>query len=255
MKRITRILFLITMVGGLCFTSIAQDVNVLLKEADNLEIKLKEIEALDKYKQILVIDAKNIKALVKASELSAAIGARLPAKKDKQLYFQSSLAFAQRAIGVNANDADANYVMAVASGKLTDVEKENKKVIAYVNDIKTYADKALAINPKHAKANYTLGKWHLEMVNLSGFKKTAVKLFYGGLPNATIENAILYMEKCRSYDAYFILNYLDLAKAYKQDNKPPKAIEVLQKLVKLPLRTADDANLKAEGLKMLDDLQ
>jgi FimV-like protein len=52
-----------------------------------------------------------------------------------------------------------------------------------------------------------------------------------------------------------MLNYLDLAKAYIQDDKPPKAIEVLKQLVKLPLRTADDAALKEEGKKLLSDLQ
>jgi FimV-like protein len=93
------------------------------------------------------------------------------------------------------------------------------------------------------------------MVNLSGFKKAAVKLFYGGLPDGKIESAIAYFEKCRNLDPYFMLNYLDLAKAYVQDNKPPKAIEVLQKLVKLPIRTADDAAYKEEGKKMLTELQ
>ncbi len=232
----------------------SQDINVMFKEADNLEIKLKEPEALDKYKQILVADPNNIKALVKATELSCSIGERQPAKKDKQLYFQSALAFAQRAITADAKNADANYAMAVASGKMTEVESENKKLVAYVKDIKAYADKALAINPNHGKANYTLGKWNMEMVNLSGFKKAAVKLFYGGIPEATTESAILYMEKCRALEPYFMLNYLDLAKVYKQDSKPPKAIEVLQKLVKLPIRTPDDTAIKAEGQKLLDEM-
>jgi FimV-like protein len=236
-------------------TSFAQDVNTMLKEAENLEYKFKETEALDKYKQVLVADGNNLKALIKSAELSAAVGARLPNKKDKQLYFQSSLAFAQRALAVNANSDDANYVMAVASGKLTDVESENKKIVAYVKDVKNFSDKALAINPKHAKANYTLGKWHVEMVNLSGIKKAAVKLFYGGLPDGKIELAIQYFEKCKQYDQYFMLNYLDLAKAYIDDNKPPKAIEILKQLVKLPLRTADDAALKEEGKKLLSELQ
>ena len=74
--------------------------------------------------------------MIKTAELSAAIGARQNNKKDMQLYFQSALAFAQRALAVNANSDDANYVMAMASGKLTDVESENKKVVAYVKDVK-----------------------------------------------------------------------------------------------------------------------
>ena len=83
----------------------------------------------------------------------------------------------------------------------------------------------------------------------------AVKAFFGGMQDATIEDAIRYMEKARSLDQYYVLNYLDLAKAYKYDNKPAKAIEVLQKLVRLPNRTTDDANFKAEGKQLLEDMQ
>jgi hypothetical protein len=253
MKKLFKLLIILLAIANASL-AFSQDVNTMLKEADNLEIKLNEPAALDKYKQILLVEANNIKALVKATELSCSIGARLKEKKDKQLYYQSALAFAQRAIAADANNADANYAMASASGKMTEVETENKKVVAYVKDIKLYADKALAVNPNHGKANYTLGKWHIEMVNLSGFKKAAVKLFYGGLPEATVENAIKYMEKCRQFEPYFMLNYLELAKVYKQDNKPPKAIEVLQKLVKLPIRTFDDTAIKAEGQQLLNSM-
>ena len=83
----------------------------------------------------------------------------------------------------------------------------------------------------------------------------AVKAFFGSMQDATIEDAIKYMEKARSLDQYYVLNYLDLAKVYKYDNEPAKAIEVLQKLVRLPNRTTDDANYKAEGKKLLEGLQ
>jgi hypothetical protein len=52
-----------------------------------------------------------------------------------------------------------------------------------------------------------------------------------------------------------VLNYLDLAKAYKYKSRPSQSIEVLNKLVRLPTRTADDADLKAEGKKLLDEMQ
>lgn len=232
-----------------CF---AQDANVLLKEAQNLEIQLKEAEALDKYKAVLTIDPKNVKALVKAAELNVANGSRQKDKKQMRLYYESALAYAQRALDANANDADALYAMAMASGRMTDVADDNKKIVAYVKDVKLFSDKALAINPNHGKANYTLGKWHYEMVTLSGFKKAAVKLFYGGLPDGDIEKAISYMEKCRMIEPYFVRNYFDLAKAYEEANRPAKMIDVLQKLVKLPVRTADDAGIKAAGQELLN---
>ena len=99
------------------------------------------------------------------------------------------------------------------------------------------------------------GKWHYEMITLNWTKRFAVKTLYGGLPDADIDKAIEYFEKCKSAEPYFMLNYLYLAKAYKEKNRPAQAIEVLDKLVKLPIRTIDDSAIKAEGQKLLQDLQ
>jgi tetratricopeptide (TPR) repeat protein len=235
--------------------SYAQDINVQLKEAENLEKQLKEPEALEKYKQILLTNPTNIKALVKATELNTILGGKEKDKKNKRLFYETALAYAQRAIQSDANSADANYAMAMASGKLTDVETENKKIVAFVKDVKNYADKALLNNPNHAKANYTLGKWHYEMVTLSGIKKMAVKLFYGGLPDGDLDKAIALMEKCKTIEPYFAPNYLDLGKAYKEAHQPAKAIETLNKLIKLPTRTSEDIAIKTEGAQLLESLQ
>ncbi len=233
----------------------AQDINVLMKEADNLEKQQKETEALEKYKQVLVLEPATIKAMVKSAELNVSISNRIPDKNARRLYIESAYAFGKRAYLTDSTQPDANYAMAMVSGKMTDIEPENKKIVAYVKDVKKYADQALAINPNHARANYTLGKWHYEMANLSGIKKAAVKLFYGGLPEGNLDNAIRYMEKCKSLEPYFVSNYLDLAKAYKENRQPAQAIEVLTKLVKLPTRTSDDVALKAEGAKLLASMQ
>jgi tetratricopeptide (TPR) repeat protein len=233
----------------------AQDVKVLLKEADNFERSLKETEAVDKYKQVLAIEPTQLYALTRSAELTSAIGARQADKNLKKTYYETAKDFADRALAVNPNSAEANYVRALVAGKLTETETENKKIVAHVKDMKDYADKALSIDPNHARANYVVGKWHFQMVNLSWAKKAAVKVLFGGLPEAKIEEAIKYMEKSRQLDKYFVLDYLDLAKAYKYDNKPAKAIEVLNLLVKLPNRTADDPALKEEGRKILSEMQ
>jgi tetratricopeptide (TPR) repeat protein len=236
-------------------TAFSQDLNAILKEADAFEKQQKEADAIDRYKQALLIDPSQLKPLVKLVELNVISGNIQTEKNSKRLYYETALSYAKRAIETDANNADANYAMAMASGKMTDVETDNKKLVAFVKDVKFYAEKALSINPNHGKANYTLGKWHYEMTNLSGIKKVAVKLFYGGLPDGKMELAIQYMEKCKSIEMYFAANYLDLAKAYKDDHKPSQAIEVLNKLVKLPTRTSEDPAIKAEGAKLLESLQ
>jgi hypothetical protein len=93
------------------------------------------------------------------------------------------------------------------------------------------------------------------MITLNWAKKLAVKALYGGLPNPSIEKCIEYLEKCKKNDPYFVLNYLTLAKAYKENNNAVKMLEVLNQLVKLPKRNFDDAAYIDEGKKMLADEQ
>lgn len=244
--------FLFTLASMMVFS---QDVNVLFKEADNLEKQQKELDALEKYKQILLQTPSSIKALVKAAELNVIVSNSFVDKKTKRLYVESSLSFAKRAYGVDSNLADPNYAMAMASGKMTDYETENKKIVELVKEIKKYSEKAVSINQNHAKAHYTLGKWHYEMTILSGIKKVAVKLLYGGLPGGDLDSAISHMEKCKNLEPYFVINYLDLAKAYKENHQPAKALDILNRMVKLPTRTSDDIALKAEGAKLLESMQ
>ncbi len=227
----------------------------MLKEAKNLELKFDEAGALEKYKIIAQKNPADVSALVKCTELNCSMGERQKDKKLKADYFESAKTYAMQAHDANPKNADACYAMALVAAKKTETDDDNKKVLEDVKQIKIYADKALAINPGHAKANYILGKWHFELIRLSWIKRAAIKAFYGGIPDTQIDSAAYYMEKSRVADPYFALDYLDLARVYQYDHQPGKAIEVLNKLVKLPNRTFDDAAIKEEGKKMLAGMQ
>ena len=248
-----KIIFFLT----LCFVvsvngAYAQDIPTLLKEGLQLERSQKEVEALEKYKLILSQEPTNVTALVRAAELSTMLaGFNEKDTKSKQLFLSSAGAYAVRAYAANPKNAEAAYVMALTQAKLSDIQPDNKKLIECVRNSKIYADEALAINPGHAKANFTLGKWHMEMANLNLVKKAAVKLMYGGLPEGSMDSAVVYLEKARTQDPYFVNTYLELAKIYNQLHQPTKVIEVLTKMVKLPTRKTEDISLKAAGAQML----
>ena len=233
----------------------AQETALLFKEAKNFELEFKEPEALSVYKQIITNEPNNYLALQKTVELSCTIGARKKSNIDKRLFYESALSYAKRAMQEDSTNANSYYLMALVSGKLTEVEDENKKRVALVNDIKIFADKALAINPNHGLANFIEGKWHYEMVTLNWFKKLAVKALYGGLPEPSIEESIKYLEKCKKLEPYFVLNYLTLALAYEENNNAVKKIEVLKQLTRLPKRTFDDIAYIEKGKKMLENEQ
>ena len=233
----------------------AQNNALLLKEAQNLELKFDEAGALEKYKQLAANDTSNINAAVKCAELNCSIGERQKDKKVKADYFQQAQNFAQQAYTKDSANADACYAMALVATRIATITNENKKLAEYIKQIKIYSDKALAINPNNAKANYILGKWHFELIRSSWLKKPGIKNFYNEIFDTQVDSAVYYMEKTRSIEPYFVLDYLELAKVYDYDHQRAKAIGVLENLVKLPNRTFDDAALKEEGKQMLATMQ
>lgn len=235
--------------------SFSQDINVLLKQAVNYERVLKEDSAILKYKEVLSTSAGNVQALIKISILTLAAGARQADKQVQKQYFETSKSYADKALAVDSNNVDAIYAKGFALFKMIGTEQENKKVVTLEKEVYVCAAKALAINPNHGRANFLMGKWNIDLVTAAWAKKAALNVLYGGIPDASIENALLYMEKCRTTEPYFLQNFLELAKAYKFNNNPSKTIEVLNQLVKLPYRTADDKGWKEEAKKILSELQ
>jgi len=233
----------------------SQEVALLLKLAENYERQFKEPEALAKYKEVLIAEPNNSKALLKATELSCTTGARTENKSDKRLVYESALAFAERVVTSDSLNPASWCTLALANSKMAEIETDNKKLGAFIHAVKINADKALKINPNFGYANFLEGKWHYDMLTTHWAKHLAIRASYGSLQEADIDIAISYLEKCKTANPYFMLNYWILAKAYQFKNRPAPQLETLNKLVKLPIRTFDDTGIKAQAQKMLDEQQ
>jgi tetratricopeptide (TPR) repeat protein len=233
----------------------SQDPASLMSEGRKLEQKLKDEDAIEKYKQAAFIQPSNQPAILKCAELSCVIGARQQEPDKKIQYYKEAYRFAETAFKLDSNKAQAHYMMAVVYGKLTEVEKKNEALVNYTKQIKHHADKAVQLDPAFARAYHVLGKWHLEMVSLSGVKKAALKMVYGGVGEATIDKAISNMEQCRTMEPYYCPNFYDLARAYQFNKQYEKAIQVLEQLKKLPTRRQEDAEVKEKGAVLLLQLQ
>jgi len=234
------------------FHSNAQDINLLTKEAEKLESSFREYDALQKYKEVLRHQPINLNALCRASDLCSRIGHREESKAKRADYYKAARTYAEVALKVNPQSAEANFVMAVAMGRMALISSGREKIEA-VNEIKKYAENAIRLDPRDFKGYHVLGKWHYEVSNLSAVERTAAKIFFGGLPKASLKESIWYYEKSKSLFPELNLNYLELAKAYHRNNENQKAIELLKKLETMPFKTADDARVKKESQMLLKE--
>lgn len=231
----------------------AQDAASLIAEAKQLETKFKEEEAFDKYKQAnqLVPDAATN---AKLAELSCNIGNRKTDPLQKIQYYKEAQHYAGVARSADSANGEVLYISAMVYDKLSEVEEKKEALAEDIKLAKFYITKAIGANANNGRYYHLLGRWHLAMLNLNPVKKTAVKLLYGGLPPASIDSAIEYMEKCKSTEPYYCLNFYDLGRAYNFNRQYEKAMAVLTQLQKLPTRKQDDPEIKKQGAALLQQL-
>jgi tetratricopeptide (TPR) repeat protein len=247
MKCISLLSFLLI---GLVIAVQAQDINAMTREADRLEAIPNEKAAFTQFREVVRFQPANMYALTKCSELCSRIGNREKDLKSRDRYYAAAVDYAKVALKVAPTNDEANVVMAIAVGR-TVLVKSGKEKISAVKDIKHYADVALKTNPQNFKAWHVIGKWNYEVSNLNMVERAATKVFYGGLPEASIKASIAAYEKAKNINPYFMLNYLELAKAYKRNDEKQKAVAQLKVLVTLPIKTEDDPRIKAEALKLI----
>jgi hypothetical protein len=246
--------------AGICFLLVlpfpvaSQDISTLVRDAEKLESSFREYDALQKYKEVLRHQPINLNALCRASDLCSRIGHREEDKAKKTDYYKAAKTYAEVALKINAQSAEANFVMAVAMGRMAMISSGKEKV-QYVNEIRKYAENTLKYDPNSFKAYHVLGKWNYEVSNLSAVERGLAKLLFGGIPKASLQDAIRYYEKSKSLESSFALNYLELAKAYHRNKQDDKAKELLKKLETLPNKIEDDTRIKKEGKELLKELK
>ncbi len=248
MKKLAYIFLLLLTIPAKNF---GQDVVELQKEAERLEVTNEE-EAFKRYQEILKLQPLNVNALCKCSELCSTIGHRQASKTAQVTYFKAGRRFAQTALRIEPNSSEANFAMCLAMGRIALISSGKEKIEA-VSDIKRYAEISIKYDPNNFKPYHALGKWHYEVSDLSGIERTAAKLLYGGLPPATLKESIYYYDKSRILNPEFTLNYLELARCYHRNNQNPKAIEMLNKLMAMPVKTQDDTRVREEGKKLMKE--
>jgi tetratricopeptide (TPR) repeat protein len=246
-------LLTLLLVGFPCLL-LSQDINQLLKEAQVQESLLHENEAFLRYADVLKKDPANLVALYKCSELSSRIGARQSDKEKMTPYFLAARNYATAALMVNPNSSEANCAMAFALGRISRVSTTKDRVIL-AKDVKHYAENAIRLDPSNFRAYHIMGRWQYDVSDLNLAERSFARVFYGKLPDASLNEAIADFEKSRSLNPAFILNYYELARSYHRMGEDKKAIANLRIVLALPDLIYDDTRIKVIARQLLTEWQ
>ncbi|HWB58148.1 MAG TPA: hypothetical protein VG733_01590 [Chthoniobacteraceae bacterium] len=194
----------------------------LIKQADADDARGDARDAIAKLEAADKITPNNPSIIIRLSkEYSDLVAVSKPASEAAKMA-QTSLDYAKRAVALDPGSERAHLALAVGYGRMTDFT-DNKTKLIYSKYIKEEAEKAISIDPNDDYAYHVLGRWNYGIASLSPVLKIMAKFIYGGLPDASMEEAANYFKKAIVIAPQRIIHHLELARTYTALGKPELA--------------------------------
>ena len=160
--------------------------------------------------------------------------------------------YAHRAVQARLMGADGHFALAAAIGRAS-LTKSAKERVQRAGEIRIEALKALEIDPRHDGAWHVMGRWHAEIMRLSGIERFFARNFLGGtvFNKASWAEAERALAKAVEYRPAYIYHRLDLAEVYVDQKKHTQAESQLRAIADLPLSDVMDPQYKRDAAALL----
>jgi Flp pilus assembly protein TadD len=166
--------------------------------------------------------------------------------------FQKALEHAERELRLAPRSAQAHLDVSIAVGKLARVSGAKTK-LKLARRVRDEAVRAIELDPKLWQAYHVLGVWNREIATLGGFKKLGASLL-GGVPKASLKDAIANLETARQLAPNSIRNHLELGRTYLEANREEEARAELGRAIELPSTEPRDRALQRDARNELAEL-
>jgi tetratricopeptide (TPR) repeat protein len=232
----------------------AADADALIKEALAAEARLDPAGALSLFREADAARPNNAFILQKISRELSDLTADVPDTATKKRLAGEALVYAQRATDLDPKNPINVLSLAICHGKLG-LYSDNRTRIEYSRRVKEEAERALALDPNYDWAYHVLGRWNYEVASLSGPTRLVVKLIYGGLPNASCEQAVADLKKAMELSPDTVAHQLELGFAYLACGKKAEARAQFEQGLARPSHEKYDEEEKAKARAALEKLK
>jgi tetratricopeptide (TPR) repeat protein len=241
------ILFLSTAAFG------GEEADALIKKGDIYYTRLQPAEALKFYLPAEKLEPENVPLLVRIARQYRHLHSECTQKEEKEKCASTAVAYANRAVALAPEDAEAQLAVAVSYGKLLPFEG-TKQQLACSRTIKAAAEKAIELNPRGDLAWQVLGRYYFGYADVSTVRRALGNLRYGNIPTAKFEDAARCFEKAIELNPNRLMHYIELGRTYAKMNRTAEAKRLIAKGLAMPNTEKDDPETKQLGREVLKTL-
>jgi tetratricopeptide (TPR) repeat protein len=206
----------------------------------------------------LAADSTSYEANWRAAMALLDLGEQIPdsvKSPERDSLYALAESLARRAVAADSTRAEGHFALAAAVGRasLTMGKKERIRRAAVIRD---EARRAIAIDSTYDGAYHVLGRWHAEIMRLSGFSRFFAKSFLGAgiFKEASWDSAAANLEKAVALDPGRIYHRLELAAVYTDRKRYDEARTQLAEVASLPPRELRDTAYQREAAELAEDL-
>ena len=232
----------------------AADVSQLVQQALAAEARLDSAAALKLFTEADAAQPNDAFILQKIARQYSDLVLDQPDVESKKRYAQTALDFATRAVALRPDDAVNVLSLAICHGKLA-VYSDTRTKVQYSRLVKSEAERALALDPRYAWAHHVLGRWHYEVAGLGGASKFFVRLWYGGLPPASLTEAVAHLQRSVELEPDELNHWLELGFARAAAGDARGAREAWTHGLAMPSRGKHDGPAKQRARDALASLR
>jgi len=216
---------------------------------EKLRKEFKEQEALEAFLKAHQKEPDNFEVIWRLSRSYVHLGDKETSNKKKKPLYLKAEEYARKGVKLAPNSSYCHAYLAVAVGKIAIFEGGKNKV-RLSREIKKEAMKAIELDMKNDVAYHALGRWHFEAANLGRVSRAFAKIFFGGLPKASNEEAVKCFKKAIEISPTAIIHHLELGKAYQKMKEWKLALKEFNEVERLPQTYHSDREYKEEAKRM-----
>jgi hypothetical protein len=243
---------LILGMGGLAANTVVEAplVAELRAEAAAAEVRLDVPEALRLYRELEPLAPDDAFVLQKIAQQLSDLSLSVATNEEKKAQAEQALAYAQRAVALQPNNAVNILSLAICYGKMA-VFSDTRTKIEYSRKVREYAEEALRLDPNYDWAHHVLGRWHHEVADLGFGKRLVVRMVYGGLPPADKSAALTALRRAVELASWRVPHHVELGFAELASGNRAAARAAFEAALALPSSELYDESAKARAATAL----
>lgn len=226
----------------------------LIKKGDVFYERLMPAEALKFYLPAEKLEPNHASLLVRISRQYRHLMSDATKREEKLRLGGIAVNYSRRAAALAPNDPEAQLSVAISYGKVLPLQSNSER-IENSRVIKAAADKVIKLDPNNDLGWHVLGRWYLNMAEISGVKRALAQVVYGKLPPATNEDAARCFEKAIALNPNRLMHYIELGRTYAKMGREAEARKLITKGLGMTGTERDDEESKSKGREVLAKLR